>query len=68
LGNGNFRVRNKKTEVISEKHFRKLVMIAGGSGITPLFQVINQVLKTEEDTTEIWLLFANQTPQDVLMK
>lgn len=43
-------------------------MIAGGSGITPIWQVINAVLKNPNDTTEIWLLFANQTPKDVLMK
>lgn len=66
--NGNFKVREKGTTVDREVHFKKLAMIAGGSGITPLWQVINAVLKDPNDRTEMWLLFANQTPKDVLMK
>ena len=43
-------------------------MIAGGSGITPMLQVINQMLKDPNDNTEIWLLFANQSEDDILCR
>jgi NAD(P)H-flavin reductase len=43
-------------------------MIAGGTGITPILQVINAVLKDPEDTTQISLLYANQTPDDILLR
>ncbi|KAF9970047.1 NADH-cytochrome b5 reductase [Actinomortierella ambigua] len=49
------------------KH-EKLGLIAGGSGITPMFQVIQHLLKDKEDKTEISLIFANVTPDDIIMK
>ncbi|KAG0260366.1 NADH-cytochrome b5 reductase [Actinomortierella ambigua] len=49
------------------KH-EKIGMIAGGSGITPMFQVIQHLLKDKEDKTEISLIFANVTPDDIIMK
>ena len=35
-------------------------MIAGGSGITPMLQVLNAILKDPNDQTQCFLLFANQ--------
>ena len=35
-------------------------MIAGGTGITPMLQIIRQMLKDKKDKTEMSLLFANQ--------
>ena len=35
-------------------------MIAGGTGITPMLQLIEQCLKDPADDTKLWLLFANQ--------
>ncbi|CUM66784.1 uncharacterized protein PRCAT00004466001 [Priceomyces carsonii] len=43
-------------------------LIAGGSGITPLLQVITQIITTSEDNTKITLLFANETLNDILLK
>lgn len=48
-----------------------LNMIAGGTGITPLYQIlrfIHQNRETAQDTTEISLIFANKTTNDVLLK
>jgi len=45
--------------------FNKLGLIAGGSGITPCLQVAHALLKLQQDV-EIWLLYANQTPADIL--
>ncbi|KAI6189538.1 Cytochrome-b5 reductase [Aphelenchoides bicaudatus] len=68
FGNGNFRVREKGSQEEREVKFKRLAMVAGGSGLTPLFQVINAVIKDPNDHTEMWLLFANQTPDDILLK
>jgi len=43
-------------------------MIAGGSGITPMYQLIKAVLHDPGDKTELALLFSNHTPNDTLLK
>lgn len=47
---------------------KKIGMIAGGSGITPCMQVLQEVLNNVWDKTEVHLLFANNTPEDIIMK
>lgn len=47
---------------------KEIGLIAGGSGITPLLQVITAVITVPEDTTKITLLFANETLNDILLK
>ncbi|XP_050214536.1 NADH-cytochrome b5 reductase-like protein [Mercurialis annua] len=42
-------------------------MIAGGSGITPMLQVIEAILKNPDDNTQISLLYANVSPDDILL-
>merc|ERR1712106_859014 len=42
-------------------------MIAGGSGITPMLQIVRDVFKSDEQT-KIKLLFANQTEADILLR
>ena len=43
-------------------------MIAGGSGITPMLQVIAAVLDDPDDDTELALLYANHTEGDILVR
>ncbi|KAL6223920.1 hypothetical protein ACLB2K_002777 [Fragaria x ananassa] len=43
-------------------------MIAGGTGITPMLQVIEAILKNPDDTTKVSLLYANVSPDDILLK
>lgn len=43
-------------------------MIAGGSGLTPMYQLIKHALSNPEDTTNYSLIYANQTPDDILCK
>lgn len=43
-------------------------MLAGGSGITPMLQLIRAILKDPSDKTEVSLLFANQSEEDVIFK
>jgi len=43
-------------------------MIAGGSGITPILQVLKAAVKDKQDNTEMWVLFANQTEKAILLR
>ena len=43
-------------------------MIAGGTGITPMYQVIREVLGNEEDKTRLTLIYANRSEKDILLK
>eukprot|EP00879_Flechtneria_rotunda_P026159 GHRR01027872.1.p1 GENE.GHRR01027872.1~~GHRR01027872.1.p1 ORF type:complete len:125 (-),score=34.75 GHRR01027872.1:457-831(-) len=43
-------------------------MIAGGTGITPMYQVAAAILKDPKDTTKLSLIFGNLTADDVLIK
>ncbi|KAJ4846950.1 NADH-cytochrome b-5 reductase-like protein [Turnera subulata] len=43
-------------------------MIAGGTGITPMLQVIEAILKNPDDKTQVSLVYANVSPDDILLK
>ena len=43
-------------------------LIAGGTGITPMLQVINAVLNNHTDFTQLSLVFANKSEDDILMR
>lgn len=43
-------------------------MIAGGTGITPMLQIIRAALKSNLDQTKLKLIYANVTPEDILLK
>jgi len=47
---------------------KQIGMIAGGSGITPMLQVIKEILKNPADKTQVSLVFCNQTPADILLR
>ncbi|GMH44148.1 hypothetical protein BSKO_12082 [Bryopsis sp. KO-2023] len=47
---------------------KKIVMIAGGTGITPCYQVAQHILSDPEDDTEISLLYANKCEEDILLR
>lgn len=67
LGRGYFRV--KEPGQPEEIRFTEQVgLIAGGTGITPMLQIVKAVLKDPEDRTQVSLLFANQTEQDILLR
>ncbi|KAI9479577.1 hypothetical protein BDB00DRAFT_879285 [Zychaea mexicana] len=54
----------------TEGRVDNVAMIAGGTGITPMLQVIRKVFdkKSNDDKTKITLIFANQTEEDILLK
>ena len=41
--------------------------IKGGTGITPMLQLITDVFRNPEDHTSLALLFANQSEDDILV-
>jgi len=43
-------------------------MVAGGTGITPMLQIITAIMKDRSDMTQVHLLFANQTEEDILVR
>ncbi|KAM7253072.1 hypothetical protein ACFE04_025690 [Oxalis oulophora] len=45
-----------------------LAMIAGGTGITPIYQVMQAILKDPEDETEMHVVYANRTEDDILLR
>ncbi|KAG4947174.1 hypothetical protein AAZX31_15G208600 [Glycine max] len=47
---------------------RAFGMIAGGSGITPMFQLIRAILENPKDKTKVHLVYANVTVDDILLK
>lgn len=48
--------------------FKFIVMIACGTGITPMQQIIRQVVDDEADNTRITLLYGVRTSKDILLK
>merc|ERR1711953_580102 len=47
---------------------KQVGMIAGGTGITPMLQVIRAAMKDPQDKTVFSLLYANQTEHDILVR
>ncbi|KAA8516276.1 hypothetical protein F0562_016569 [Nyssa sinensis] len=47
---------------------RAFGMLAGGSGITPMFQVARAMLENLKDTTKVHLIYANVSFEDILLK
>lgn len=48
---------------------RHIGMVAGGTGITPMWQVLNHILRDSlADKTQISLIYANVTEEDILLR
>ncbi|KJZ78521.1 hypothetical protein HIM_01912 [Hirsutella minnesotensis 3608] len=47
---------------------KKIGMVAGGTGITPMYQLIRAICEDDRDTTEISLIYANRSEQDILLR
>jgi len=67
--NGKFLIRPLKLSdpASNVSGITQIGMIAGGSGITPMLQIVRDVFKSDEQT-KIKLLFANQTEADILLR
>lgn len=62
-GLGKFSIHRKSAETNAKytqnATVKRLGMVAGGSGITPMLQIIRDVVRNPEDKTEMSLIFAN---------
>ncbi|KAL6525163.1 Nitrate reductase [NADH] 1 [Orobanche minor] len=61
-GRGHFTAHGK------HKFAKKLAMVAGGTGITPIYQLMQAILKDPEDETEMYVVYANRTEDDILLR
>jgi len=43
-------------------------MLAGGTGLTPMLQIINAVFKNPDDKTKISLIFGNVLEEDIILR
>ncbi|ODQ80907.1 hypothetical protein BABINDRAFT_160352 [Babjeviella inositovora NRRL Y-12698] len=48
--------------------FKSVALIAGGTGITPLYQLLHEITKNPEDKTEVKLFYGSKTPEDILLR
>ncbi|UXI19236.1 hypothetical protein NH340_JMT05179 [Sarcoptes scabiei] len=67
-GLGKFSIKEGYGSPFVNRSFKKIGMIAGGTGITPMLQIIRHVFKDPKDKLSIWLLYANQTEKDILLR
>jgi cytochrome-b5 reductase len=45
-----------------------ITLISGGTGITPMYQLIRAITKNPEDKTKVSLIFGNIKEEDILLK
>lgn len=67
LGRGRLELRQGRdnTEIRTAVH---IGMIAGGTGITPMLQLVRAALKDDLDKTKFSLIFANQSEGDIMLR
>ncbi|CAO3700008.1 unnamed protein product [Rhizopus stolonifer] len=62
-------IRGPKGNFAYKRNMVKAIgMIAGGTGITPMLQIIRRICNDPLDETKIQLIFANVTKDDILLK
>lgn len=47
---------------------KHLAMVAGGTGITPMFQIMKAIARDPSDKTRVTLLYGNVLEEDILLK
>lgn len=62
LSRGNCTIHGKP------RFIKRFIMICGGSGVTPIFQVLRAVLSDKEDPTQCLVLDGNRLEVDILCK
>lgn len=67
-GNGEFAIRSDKKTPPNTIRVKHINMVAGGSGITPMLQIIKAVLKEKNPSLKLSLIYANQTEEDILCR
>ena len=62
LGRGNYTLNGIK------KTTKKFLMVCGGSGVTPIYQIFRAIMQDEGDSTECIVLNGNRLEEDILCK
>jgi cytochrome-b5 reductase len=52
----------------TENKHEHIALIAGGTGITPMYQLVRAIFKNPNDKTKVTLVFGNVTKEDILLK
>eukprot|EP00898_Chlorokybus_atmophyticus_P005669 jgi/Chlat1/6102/Chrsp40S05686 len=60
-GNGEFDLGSRTL------HVKHVGMVAGGTGITPMYQVMSKIVRDKDDAPDVKLVFANKTEDDILL-
>lgn len=68
IGKFTYRGRGKCDVNGAARRVKKFIMICGGSGITPIFQVLRAVMQDDHDETKCTLLNGNRLVEDILCK
>ncbi|PIK34216.1 putative NADH-cytochrome b5 reductase-like [Apostichopus japonicus] len=48
--------------------YSHIYLLAAGTGITPIYQIIRHIVQNDEEETILKLLYASRTYQDILMR
>jgi len=67
FGNGKCQFTDIKTLAKIEKTYKKIGFLAGGTGIAPIFQIL-QAADRNSDSCEFTLFFGNSTEKDILLR
>lgn len=67
-GQGEFTIKKMRKDPPVPVKVKRICMIAGGTGITPMLQILRQITRDPSDRTEVALIFANQTEKDILLR
>jgi len=68
FGDGRFEIiKSFKPFILAKNTFKTIVMLAGGTGIAPMFQMI-QAASTHKDTANFILLYSNKSQVDILLR
>ncbi|ORC86087.1 putative NADH-cytochrome b5 reductase [Trypanosoma theileri] len=68
LGNGQYTLKDPSSGKHTQHHTNVFTMVAGGTGITPLLQLIRAIMRSPEDPTRVFLVNANRTEADILLR
>ena len=63
IGNATFRIKK-----VGDLRKPKLGLLVGGTGVTPIFQILNAMRLAKDQSVEVKMIYSNKTAADVLLK
>ncbi len=51
----------------ANKH-KEIALLGAGTGITPLYQLVQEITKNPADKTKVTLIYGNLSPNDIILK